>query len=178
MRNAVTVQDLLRVESSISGEVTTVARHELRGLIMTIESIIDGSLVDGLNNLEAVRQIHRIIDGLVDEGILPDDARIGRESFLGIKSFSRTAIRTPVYYLMEYQEDIEAWVEDHTSHRGIDVFKVLIAAAEIGASMGMTPTQSGVLNVLFPAIRGLPSGQAKMKALRNKDVLLKLLPFE
>ena len=176
MLNAVTVQDLLQAESSISGEVTTVARQELRGLIMTIESIIDGSLVDGLDNLEAIRHIHRIIDALVDEGILPDDARIGRESFAGIKSFCRTAIRTPVYYLMEYQEDIEAWVEDNTRHRGSDVFKVLITCAEIGASMGMTPMQSGVLNVFFPALNALPSGQAKMKALRNKDVLLKLLP--
>ena len=140
-----------------------------------MKSMNEGSLKDGFQNLNMVGPVHHIIDALVKAGVLPEGARIGRLGFFGLTRFTRTAVSTPVIYLMKYEPEIKNWVEDNTQHNPDDVFNVLLAGAVIGASLGQTATQSDALNSLYRAVAALPSGKAKTKLLSDKATCLDLI---
>lgn len=175
MLSVVTSQDLNKVQLSISGELTDEMRWEHRAHERVMESVNNGSLREGFQNLHIVRHPNVLIDQMVADGALPTDCKIGKTKFMGLSKFQRTAIATPVTYLMQYEGRIHNWIEDHTSHNPIDVFNVLLACAVIGASQGHCNTASAALSALYRTVRELPSGKARTKLLRDKERTLKLI---
>lgn len=144
-------------------------------MIHAIQSMNDGSLKEGFRNLEVITQIHHLIDKMLSEGVLPEGSKLGRRNLMGLSKLRRTAIRTELGYLMEYQSDITNWVEDNTQHSGTAVFNCLVAGAVIGASLGYTDTESTALLHLFNTMSSLPSGKARMNLLLDKTALMKQL---
>lgn len=175
MLNAITSQDLNQVQLSTYGELTTAMRHEHRAHQHVQNSMFLQSLAQGFNNISTIYRPDLLIAQLIHEGILPDTAELGRQKFCDLGHLQRTALSAPVSYLMEKEEEIKQWVEDHTPYNPNDVFNVLIGGAMIGASLGVVPLASPTQAKLYSRVNALPDSHTKIKVLRDKDRILKLL---
>lgn len=178
MLNEITSQDLNQVQLSTYDELSSRMRNEHRAHQSVMNSLTSQSLAKGFKNISVIRRPDVLIQLLVNEGILPEEAELGRQRFCDMGYLERTALSAPISYLMENEERIKEWVEDNTEHFPDDVFNVLIGGAIIGASLGAVPLASPTLRTLYSRINALPDTASKTKVLRQKDRVLALISAE
>ncbi len=134
------------------------------------------SIKEGNNHEVVITQIHRIVERLVKAGVLPADAIVGRQEFLGVPYLKRTAIASPVRYLEQYEEDIKAYIEDNLPrYNPDDVYNILLIGSVIGGTQGFYVFETQILNKLVRVTDALPGTSNKMAVLRNADSLEALL---
>lgn len=134
------------------------------------------SIKEGNNHEAVITQIHRVVERLVHAGVLPKDAVVGRQEFLGVPYLKRTAIASPVSYLEEYEEDIKAYIEDNMpQYNPDDVYNILLIGSVIGGTQGFYVFNTPILNRLVRVTDALPGTSNKMAVLRNPESLEKLL---
>lgn len=134
------------------------------------------SIKEGNNHEAVITQIHAIVNRLVKAGVLPADAVVGRQEFLGVPYLKRTAVASPISYLDSYEEDIKAYIEDNLPrYNPDDVFNVLLIGSVIGGTQGFYRFEAPILNKLVKVMNALPGTSNKMSILRNPDSLQALL---
>lgn len=173
--NVITSQDLNQIVLQTSDNLTQAKRVEHRAVQRVFNSLSQGSLQKGHHHQYVIRRPDRIIRGLVNAGLLPSYAEMGRQDFLGLTAFERTAINTPIWYLESHKEEIMDWIEDNTDDEPEEVFRILQAGSIIGASTGAYECMSEAVNRLAGRLNALPSGKARMAVLRNPGSLVALI---
>ena len=157
-------------------EPTRTQRHECRAVARAMNSMSLLSIKDGNNHEVVITQIHRIVERLVAAGVLPADAVLGRQEFLGVPYLKRTAVASPISYLDSYEEDIKAYIEDNLpQYNPDDVFNILLIGSVIGGTQGFYSFEAPILNKLVTVTNALPGTTTKMTLLRNPESLEKLL---
>jgi hypothetical protein len=157
-------------------EPTRVQRHECRAVARALNSMSLLSIKEGNNHDVVITQIHRIIERLVAVGVLPADAVIGRQEFLGVPYLKRTAIASTIFYLDEYEEVIKDYIEDNLpQYNPDDVFNILLIGSVIGSTLGFSTFDAPILNKLVRVTNALPGTTTKMSVLRSPESLEKLL---
>ena len=122
---------------------------------------------DGCNNLHTIHRPDAIIEGLIESGILPATALVGR---LQVGSLIRTGCAVEIAYLVEYENDIKDWVEDNTDHKADDVFNVLGIGAVLALFSNKTTARSELLREVAPVISALPPAMQTQCLTRKESV--------
>ncbi len=157
-------------------EPTRTQRHECRAVARAMNSMSVLSIKEGNNHEVVITQIHRIVERLVEAGVLPADAVVGRQEFLGVPYLKRTAVASPISYLDSYEEDIKAYIEDNLpKYNPDDVFNILLIGSVIGGTQGFYKFEAPIINKLVTVTNALPGTTNKMAVLRNADSLEALL---
>lgn len=146
-----------------------------RGFEKSLESLAQQSVQKGYSNVDMVTHLEAIVNALIAEGLLPADCYIGRQKFLMLSGLERSAITVPVEFLESRREDILNWIEDNWDLNAESVFNALRNGSVIATSLGLVPCSNPVVKQLCDHMQSLPSGKARMKALRNRQDTLKQL---
>ena len=130
--------------------------HEHWGIHHALRSMDYNSNQRGHNHSRAYKDIHHIINGLIERGIFAEDEYLGRMPFAGIPSYTRAAIKVPMRELL-YRRDA---IEMDVLCRGYDpheVFGILTNAAVNAMSNGVLQFDSEVCEHAFTILNSLPT---------------------
>lgn len=152
--DVITMTDLHGIEL-LQSTLNPQKYYEHWGVEHALRSMDFNSLQRGWSHSRAYKDIHHIINGLIDAGIFRKDAYLGRMPFAGIKSFTRIALAVPIVVLLAKREEIEM----HVMQRGYDpteVFGLLANASVNAATNGKLNFSSEVCDHAFTILRSLP----------------------
>jgi hypothetical protein len=149
-----TVQGLLKVEEPFG--IDTTKRREIRAFVRAIHALVDLSVQHGHNNLYVYKRPDAVIKLLIKLGYLPSDALVGREGFFELTHLVRVSLNVSLYYLMTYEAEIKAAIEDHTDKDADEVFNVLLFSSVIHSTNGGQPFRANVLNHTVSRVNALP----------------------
>lgn len=152
--DVITLNDLNGIEL-LQSTLSHAKLFEHWGVHHALRSMDFNSLQHGYEHSRAYKDIHHIINGLIDAGILEKAAYLGRMPFAGIKSFTRISLNVTIKLLLTKRDAIE----QHVMQRGYnpnEVFGLLTNAAVNAASNGVLDFESQVCNNAFTILRSLP----------------------
>jgi hypothetical protein len=148
------VQGFLKVEEQFG--IDDFKRREIRAFVRAIHALVDLSVQHGHNNLYVYKRPDAIINLLIKLGYLPSDALVGREGFFELTHLVRVSLNVSLYYLMTYESEIKAAIEDHTDKDADEVFNVLLFSSVIHSSNGGQSFMAKSLNYTVSRVNALP----------------------
>lgn len=151
----VTPQAILRVEAENSA-INEIKRREVRAFVRVVHALVDKSVQHGTNNLSVYKRPDAVIKLLISMNRLPKDSLVGREGFFDLTHLVRASLNVSLYYLMTYESEIKAAIEDFTDKDADEVFNILLISSVIHSTNDGQPFQTQTLNKMVARVNALP----------------------
>ena len=128
---------------------------EHRFFVSTVKSMAVNCTRDGFGHYDIILRPDRIINRLVKEGILPQDANVGR---LQLGNLKRIGVGVPLSTLIEYEHEIKNYLEDHMNMDNVDeAYRVLCQGVVLAIFNGYVEPESPVLANIANFVHVLPA---------------------
>ena len=124
---------------------------------------------DGHNNDHVYNQIHRYIEYLVNQNILPTEAIVGRKN---VANYTRTALAVEFRYLHTYKFEImKALQKRYKMNDPEQVFRCLEQGTILAAYEGLVECPSEVARLFIDFVGKLPTKNMQSTLLRSSSNL-------
>ena len=122
---------------------------------------------DGFGHYDVILRPDRLINRLIKERYLPEDANLGR---LQLGNLKRMGVGATIRYLETYSNEIKNYLEDHMNMSNVDeAYRVLCQGAILAVFNGHIEAESPVLNNTAQFLSVLPAAM-QQKILTDKEM--------
>ena len=165
---SVSVQDLNAKCSPT--QLTDTVRIEHRELVKVLKSMSVNCARDGHSHYDTILRPDVYVRRLIKEGILPQDAEMGR---VQVGSYKRTGVCSTVGYLKRREVQIKNFMEDDGCPRVDEMYNILLQGVMLAYLTGAASPESHVIAELAQLLYLLPSN-LQGRVLNDTDVMMRL----
>ena len=165
---SVSVQDLN--DKCSSTQLTDTVRIEHRELVKVLKSMSVNCARDGHSHYDTILRPDVYVRRLIKEGILPQDAEMGR---VQVGSYKRTGVCSTAGYLKRREVQIKNFMEDDGCPRVDEMYTILLQGVMLAYLTGEATPESHVIAELAQLLYLLPSN-LQGRVLNDTDVMMRL----